>query len=147
MDAGADISARDNDGQTALHVNCYGSDLIIYKLERHYQSWVRYDVLCRRQNRGPASEILGYESYDIIDLPDNHASLRSILKRAKFSLLKDSILSKKRHGIIREIVDTHAVRKQALQYAHVGAGHRGVEGTLNILASCFWFPLMEKFGC
>ena len=66
---------------------------------------------------------------------------------AKSCFLKDDVLYKKSRGIIREVADTYAARKQALQYAHDGAGHRGVEGTLVILASRFWFPLMEKHVC
>jgi hypothetical protein len=49
--------------------------------------------------------------------------------------------------LIREVADTHTIRKQALQFAHDGAGHRAIEGTFTILASRFWFPLMDKFVC
>ena len=82
-----------------------------------------------------------------IDRDENRAFRRSVVKMAKSCFLKDDVLYKKRKGILREIADTYAARKQALQYAHDGAGHRGVEGTLVILASRFWFPLMEKFVC
>ena len=61
--------------------------------------------------------------------------------------MKDGVLYRKRRGIIREVADTYAARKQALQFAHDGAGHRGVEGTFTILVSRFWFPLMDKFVC
>ena len=80
-----------------------------------------------------------------IDPNENRAFRRSVIKMAKSCFLKDNVLYKRSRGIIRELADTHAARKRALQYAHDGAGHRGVEGTLIILASRFWFPLMEKF--
>src|SRR5205814_2803014 len=70
---------------------------------------------------------------------------RLVMRMAKFCFLRDGVLYKSRCGIICEVADMYTARKQALQYAHDGASHHGVEGTLVILASRFWFPLMEKF--
>ena len=78
---------------------------------------------------------------------ENRAFRKSIVKMAKSCFLKNDVLYKKRRPIIREVADTYAARKTALQYAHDGVGHRAVEGTLVILASRFWFPLMEKHVC
>ena len=72
-----------------------------------------------------------------IDPNKNCAFCRSIIKMAKICFLKDDVLYKRSRGIIWELADTHTAQKRALQYAHDGAGHRGMEGTFIILASCF----------
>jgi len=82
-----------------------------------------------------------------VEVQDDPSLCKAVVKLSKSCFLKGRILYKKRRSIIREVADTHATMKQALQYAHDGAGHRGVEGTLTILGSRFWFPVMEKFVC
>ena len=46
-----------------------------------------------------------------IDPNKNRAFRRSIIKMAKFCLLKDDVLYKRSHGIIQKLADTHAARK------------------------------------
>ena len=93
------------------------------------------------------SKIRGYLVDGTVEVQDDPSLRKAVVKLSKSCFLKGRILYKKRRSIIREVADTHATRKQALQYAHDGAGHRGVEGTLTILGSRFWFPVMEKFVC
>jgi transposase InsO family protein len=72
---------------------------------------------------------------------------KSIVKSASHCFLHDGKLFRKRRGIIREACDSFQLRRAALKESHEGTAHRGVENSLNYLASRYWFPQMEKFVC
>ena len=63
-----------------------------------------------------------------------------ITKTAKHYFLHDGKLYKKRCGIVREICDSFNLRRKALQEAHNGMAHYGIESTFTYLASHYWFP-------
>ena|SRR5436190_12040913 len=83
----------------------------------------------------------------ITDENTNHKFRKAVIKMARFCFLHEGKLYKKRRGIIREVCDSYKLRREALISSHDGTAHRGIENTLLNLASCFWFPLMEKFVC
>jgi len=79
--------------------------------------------------------------------PDDTKLRNIIMKAAKHYFLHDGKVYKKRRGIIREVCDSFNLRRKALQEAHDGTVHRGIESTLVYLASRYWFPVMDKFVC
>ena len=79
--------------------------------------------------------------------PDDAKHRNIVTKAAKHYFLHDGTLYKKRRGIIREVCDSFNLRHKALQEAHDGTAHRGIESTLTYLASRYWFPVMDKFVC
>ena len=143
VDAEDDVPAEDNalnpDGQE-IHAD---EESLRGKLAIDVPSFSASDLRAIRT----CSLIRQYLTDGSIDDEGNRAFRRSVVKMARSCFLKDGVLYRKRRGIIREVADTYAARKQALQVAHDGAGHRGVEGTFIALAARFWFPLMEKFVC
>jgi hypothetical protein len=59
-------------------------------------------------------------------------------------LLDDRVIKVKTRGGLKEVPESWTERKQVLEQAHEGTGHKGLDGTMKTVATRYWIPAIEK---